>query len=103
MASPEERPVLTRDDVQRRALELANSVRAENALNGATYRPAAEVPLDLTDLDSFSLLELMVACEDEFGVSFEGIELEGQTLDEVIDYIVANAASPAKLENGRSP
>ncbi|HEX2047649.1 MAG TPA: acyl carrier protein [Acidimicrobiales bacterium] len=94
--------MLTREDVERRALELANSVRADNAVNGATYRPAADGPLDLSDLDSFSLLELMVACEDEFDVSFEAIELEGRTLDELIDYIVANG-SPPKGEVGRSP
>ncbi|MDQ4096276.1 MAG: acyl carrier protein [Actinomycetota bacterium] len=96
MTAPlEHKPAWTREAVLRRALELAETVRHDNADHGATYRPAATSALDLSDFDSFSLLELTFACEDEFGVSFESVELEGRTLDELIDYIVANAASPA--------
>lgn len=102
--APEETPRRrTRQAVERRALELANEVRAENATNGATYRSAADGPLDLSDLDSFSLLELMVACEDEFGVSFDAVELDGQNLEELINFIVLNASAPVGADTGDPP
>ncbi len=98
---PEETPRRwTHEVVERRALALANAVRTENATNGATYRSAAEGPLDLSDLDSFSLLELMVACEDEFGVSFDAVELDGQSLEELINFIVLNASAPVGEDTG---
>lgn len=90
---------LTREDVLRRAASLAEQIRADNHSHGATFRSAQLGPLDLSDFDSFSLLELVLACEDEFGVSLETAELERADLEELVDYIVANGSAPSHTEH----
>ena len=94
MTTSADRSTPDRRHVLERAIAVVDEVRRENALHGAVYGPAVEGPQDLRDLDSFSLLELALAFEDEFGVSFDSVEFCGETLDQLVDYIVANARSP---------
>lgn len=70
------------------------------ALNEAdayhTDRPATGLPTPapgIWDLDSFSLLQLLVTLEDEFRVSILAVvdEFDGDSVDDFVDFVAARA------------
>jgi acyl carrier protein len=87
--------MLDRDKIHTYSTEFAAGQLAERAANG-NGEPAqiSASAIELSDLDSFTIVEMLVALEDTFGVSLlqEMGAFTGGTFGELADFVVRCSA-----------
>ena len=79
--------MLTRAEIAERLKEILLSAddRAQDAVSGATEETKLQTGLGLS---SVSMLYMVIAIEEEFGIRFEGVSVSDfQTLGDVITYV----------------